>query len=565
MQDRGADRPVWMRVVPLGGLGHIGGNMMIYETQDDMIMVDCGVLFPTHDQPGIDYVIPDISYVVQHKAKLRGIVITHGHEDHIGALPYVLPRLPVPVWATRFTIALLEGKLAEHPKIKPDLRLLRDREAVAIGDFTVTPLAVTHSIPDAVALAIKAPCGTVVHTGDFKIDPEPLDGRVTDTEGLSQLGYAGVDLLVSDSTNAEKPGHTWSEREVAEVLGSYISSAPHRVFLTTFASHMDRLQTVLDAAASAGRQVMTIGRSMQQNLAMGLERGFLRGKPSQLVGIEAFGRVARDKLVVLITGSQGEPHSALSRLAAGKLRPAVVEAGDRVILSSRRIPGNERQIGTVVNSLYRQGAEVVGDHHARVHSSGHGFQDEQMEMIKLTRPRFFLPVHGEYSHLVHHRALALQGGVAPDNAHIVEDGQPLRMTRDGSTVTLARDGEVPHGLVFVDGKGIGDIGDIVLRDRMNLAEGGVLVCALVFTHDAKLVAGPYLATRGLVYLEKNIPLLQRAGAQVRKEIVGLSGLPDDARITDVARQSLRRFFKQELDRKPVILPVVIRVSPSCCG
>ena len=565
MHASASSRAAWLRVVPLGGLGHIGGNMMAYETHEDMILVDCGVLFPSPEHPGINYLIPDIEYVVAHRHKLRGIVITHGHEDHIGALPFVLPTLPVPVWATRFTEALLEHKLGEHPQIKPDIRALRDRQAVRLGGFTVTPLAVTHSIPDAVALAIQCPAGTVLHTGDFKIDPEPLDGRHTDTERLEALGDEGVTLLVSDSTNAEKPGHTWSEREVAEVIGKLIAEAPARVFVTTFASHMDRLQTVLDAAAASGRRVMALGRSMQQNLAMGLERGFLRGNPRQLVDLERFEQVPRDKLVIVITGSQGEERSALARLVAGRLRPAAVEPGDRVIFSSRRIPGNERAIGEVVNALFRLGAEVIGDHQARVHSSGHGFNDEQRRMLDLCRPLFFLPVHGEYRHLVRHRELAIESGVDPGRTVVVEDGQPLKLARNGDDWTLTREPPVPAGLVFVDGKGIGDIGETVLRDRLQLAEGGVLACVLVYTREGKLIAGPYLATRGLVYLENNVPLLKRAGSQVRRDVVGLKGAVDDARINEAVRNTLRRFFKQELDRKPVILPVVVRVAASCCG
>ncbi len=555
----------WLRVAPLGGLGHIGGNMMVYETASDMIMVDCGVLFPASEHFGINYIIPDIAYVLERLDKLRGIVITHGHEDHIGALPFTLGSLPVPVYATRFTMALLRQKLSEYAELKPDLRPLRDRQKITLGCFEIDPLAVTHSIPDAVALAIRTPAGVIVHTGDFKIDPEPTDGRKTDIEGLREYGDGGVAILLSDSTNAEKSGHTWGEREVAQALHKVIEAAPYRVFITTFASHIDRIQAVLDGARLCNRRVLALGRSMQQNIAMAFSQRFLRGDPNILCDLAHVDRLERHQVVVLASGSQGEPFAAMPRIAAGRMKEMAVEPGDRLVLSSRRIPGNERAIGTMVNNFYRAGAEVISDHDARVHSSGHGFNDEQLQMMSLCRPRFFVPVHGEMRHMVRHAALAGQAGVAPERAMVTEDGHPLLLHWRQDGWVLEREGPIAAGLVFVDGHGVGDVGEVVLRDRRHLSEAGMLVCVIVLSGDGRLVAGPYLATRGLVYIDENQPLLERATSEVRAAVRQQD--PDascEARGEEL-RLLLRRFFRNALDRRPVVIPVVINLADSCCG
>ena len=497
--------------------------------------------------------------------KLRGIVITHGHEDHIGALPFVLPQLPVPVYATRFTLALLRQKLGEYPDLEPDLRLLQDRQVLHLGNFEVDPLAVTHSIPDAVALAIRTPAGVVMHTGDFKIDPEPVDGRSTDIEGLRAYGDAGVAILLSDSTNAEKPGHTWGEREVQHALHQVIESAPHRVFVTTFASHIDRIQAVLDGAGRCGRRVLALGRSMQQNIAMAFTNRFLRGDPNVLCDIEQFERLPREQMVVLASGSQGEPFAAMSRIAAGRMKPICIDPGDRLIMSSRRIPGNERAIGTLVNNFYRAGAVVITDHDARIHSSGHGFNDEQLQMLALCRPRFFVPVHGEMRHMVRHAALASQAGVAPERAMVTEDGHPLLLNWRDDGWVLEREEPIAAGLVFVDGYGIGDVGEVVLRDRRHLSEAGMLVCVVILSGDGRLVAGLDLASRGLVYIDENQALLERATTAVRNAVRQQDpDAPCDKRGEEL-RLLLRRFFRDALDRRPVVVPVVLNLADSCCG
>jgi ribonuclease J len=556
-----------LRIVPLGGLGHIGGNMMAYETQNDLIVVDAGVLFPTHEQYGVDYVIPNISYLVQRRHKLRGYVITHGHEDHTGALPFILPRLPAPIYSTPFTELLLRNKLRDMPEQLERLKPMRDREIFELGDFKIDPLAVTHSIPDAVALAIDTPAGVVLHTGDFKIDPDPLDGRVTDLDGLREYGERGIVLLCSDSTNSEKPGHTWSEREVGQTLRDLVRRAPKRVFLTTFASHIDRIQAVLDAAAHSGRKVMAVGRGMQRALEMGMEHGFLDADPKMIVDSPAFNQIPADRLVVLASGSQGEERSAMTRLSEGQLAPIRVEPQDQVIMSSRRIPGNELAIGQVINNFYRRGAEVIGDHDARVHSSGHGFNDEQREMIEICKPNYFLPLHGELRHMVRHAALARKSGVADENAFVVEDGQPLALYRqaDGS-LSMRRESAVEAGIVFVDGKGIGDVGESVLRQRQYLSEGGLIVAVGVFSGDGRRLSAVQLATRG-IFEKSSVDsvFLGRASKQVQSALDALEGPSASLEgRSEAVRSVLRRLFKREFERRPVIVPVLLDLPHCCC-
>jgi ribonuclease J len=548
-----------LTAIPLGGLGHVGGNMMAYETADDLVVIDCGVLFPTTDQPGVDYIIPDVSYLLERRSKLRAIVLTHGHEDHLGALPYVLPQLETPIYGTRFTLALLEGKLGEHPALKPELKLIQDRTPFAIGGLTFEAIPVTHSIPDAVAFAIRTPAGIIVHTGDFKLDGHPLDARQTDIDAFRRLGDAGVVALFSDSTNAEKPGHTWDERDVGLALDELIGSASRRVVVTTFASHIHRIQMIVEASERAGRKLVPIGRSMQQNIQLALERGLLKARFGAFVDAGEFGRLPPAGVTVIAAGSQGEPESAMTRIATGRHSQVQIEAGDRVILSSRRIPGNERAIGSMVNHLFRREAEVIDDRSAKVHTSGHAFNDEQREMLALCRPQFFVPIHGEYRHLVRHAALAREAGISAANIGVIEDGQPLEFRREGGEVRMRRVPTVTAGHVFVDGKGIGDVGEIVLRDRRVLAETGMVLCVVILREDGVLVGGPDLVTRGVLHVDANQELLARAAAEVREAITDRDGLIDAADCGERIRQALRRFFRRELDRRPLILPVVMSV------
>jgi ribonuclease J len=555
----------WLKVVPLGGLGHIGGNLMVYETADDLVMVDCGVLFPTVAEPGINYIVPDISYVIERRDKLRGILLTHGHEDHIGALPFLLPMLGhTTLYATAFTAALIRNKMTEHPDVQFTMEILHDRQKVDVGELVIDPLAVTHSIPQAVAFAMGTPIGTVVHTGDFKIDDDPLDGRLTDLEGLAAYGEEGVALLCSDSTNSQKPGRTWSEREVQTTLRTIIGAAEHRVFITTFASHIDRIQAICDAAMHADRKVLPLGRSMKNNIAMAMEMGVLRAPASILLPMDQYAATPRNKIIVLASGSQGEPFSSMTRIAQNRMPPVNIDPDDAVIFSSRKIPGNELAIGNMINQLIRMGARIIGDHEARVHSSGHAFNDEQRQMIALCKPRAFVPLHGELRHMVAHAALAKETGVAPERVFVLEDGQPLQIDgAAGDAQTLRRIEKVASGLLFVDGKGIGDVGEIVLRDRRFLSEAGIVAAVVVLSSHADVVLGPEIVTRGLVYVDENQELLARAADAVRRALEADRPIEMDG-YRETIRFTLRRFFKRELGRKPMVVPVVLRLPDHCC-
>ncbi len=548
-----------LRIVPLGGLGHIGGNAMAIETDDSLVLVDCGLLFPTEDQPGVDYVIPDLGYVIERRDKLRAILLTHGHEDHLGAIPYVWDELRVPVYGTPFTLGLLGAKLAEFPECRPVLRALDDDVPVELGDVTVRPIPVTHSIPGAVALAFETEVGAVVHTGDFKLDRQPLDSRPTGERALRALGDRGVTLLMSDSTNAEKDGHTYGEAVVADTLRELIAGAPFRVVVTAFASNAFRLRSVIAASEACGRKVILAGRSVDQSVRIAVERGLIRVSSGTLLGPEDFASLPRSATTIIAGGSQGEPQSTLSRMALGQHADLRIEQGDRVILSSRRIPGNERAVAAVVNNLTRLGADIVDDRTARVHASGHAFREEQRAMIEWCRPTYFVPVHGEYRHLARHAALARECGVAAENAIVIEDGQPLEFRRQGERVLPRRTEPVTAGFVYVDGKRVGDVGEVVLRDRRVLAETGLVMCVVVLDETGRIVAGPDIVTRGLLHEEDSQELLAQAGDDVRTALEALDGHADHATRTAEIRTALRRLFRRELDRRPLVIPVVMTI------
>jgi ribonuclease J len=514
------------------------------------------MLFPTAEQPGVDYCIPDTSYLRERQHKLRAVLITHAHEDHYGAVPFLLPELDVPIYGTDLTMSLLAGKLAEFPELEPDLRRLRDGQAVEFGELRVTPLAVTHSVPDAIGMAIETPAGIIVHTGDFKLDPDPVDGRHTDVAALRALGDRGVTLLLSDSTNSERPGHTWGEREVGQALAEVIARAPLRVLVTTFASNVHRLQAVITASEAVGRKVVLAGRSVMETAQIAIDRGHLRIKPHTLVPIEAFDGVARSRLTVIASGSQGEPHSTLARIAAGSHGAVKLEPGDWAVMSSRRIPGNERAVSTVINNFYRLGVEVIDDRVAKVHTSGHAYNDEQIRMLELVRPRFFVPVHGEYRHMVRHGRLANEHGVPPDRVIVVEDGQPIDLWTSADGVVARRAEAVTAGLVFVDGKRVGEVGEVVLRDRRHLSEMGMVVCVAIFREGGGIVAGPDIHTRGLFVDEENREVIERAEGEVLDALKKQPGI-DVATRKEEIRAALKRFFRKELDRRPLIVPVVM--------
>jgi ribonuclease J len=546
-----------VRLIPLGGLGEIGLNMMLIEYGDDVIAVDCGLMFPDDELPGIDYVIPDFSYALAKRDAFRGVVLTHGHEDHIGALPYLLKSVRVPVYATPLTQALVGEKLREHGLLEQaDLRVMRPRTPFTLGPFTIEPIRVTHSIADGMGLAISTPAGTVIHTGDFKLDPSPLDGEPADMARFAELGEQGVVVLCSDSTNVDRPGHTRSEIEVGAALAERFDAASGRIILATFASHIHRIQQVLTLAAARGRHVSLLGRSMEKNVAIAGELGYLTLPPGLLRPLEELVALPPERQVILSTGSQGEPHSALALMAAGEHKYVQIGRGDLVVISARVIPGNERTVGRVINALYRLGAEVLYDDNAFVHVSGHASQEDLKLMLKLTNPRYFVPVHGEYRHLLGHARLAASTGLDPERVFLIEDGTGIEVTPTSARVLPG----YPTGRVLVDGTGIGDIGAVVLRDRQILAEEGVIAVAVTFARGV-LVAGPEIASRGVVYVKENEAFLEDLRVAVRVALA--ERMPDESWERDAVvariRTAVRQLVNHRVQRKPVVLPIILEV------
>jgi ribonuclease J len=548
-----------VRLIPLGGLGEIGLNMMLIESGDDIIAVDCGLLFPDDEMPGVDYVIPDFTYLREHRERFRAVVLTHGHEDHIGALSYLLREFDVPVYGTPLTLAIARHRLTELGALeRADLRSYAPGDEIRAGCFVVVPIRVTHSIADGIGLAIETPVGTVIHTGDFKLDPRPVDAEQPDYAKFAALGERGVLCLCSDSTNVGRPGRTGSETEVGEALAGRFAQAPGRILVATFASHIHRIQQVLNLTQAGGRKVALLGRSMVANVAVASEMGYLKVPEGLLVSLEELGGLPARKQVILSTGSQGETHSAVSLIAAGEHKYVEVGPGDLVIFSSRVIPGKERVIGRVINALLRRGAEVLWEDVAFVHVSGHASEDDLKQMMELTRPHYFMPVHGEYRHLLQHGKLAESVGISKDRIFLVEDGLGLELSKSGARVLAG----YPAGRVFVDGKGIGDVGQVVLRDRQLLAEAGMVVVALtVDKTTGSVVAGPEIASRGFVYMKESDELMDEVKQAVREALAARQEpeVIDRELIGAVVRSAVRRFINQRFDRKPVVIPLVLEV------
>ena len=548
-----------VRLIPLGGLGEIGLNMMLIESGDDIIAVDCGLLFPDDEMPGVDYVIPDFTYLREHRERFRAVVLTHGHEDHIGALSYLLREFDVPVYGTPLTLAIARHRLAELGALeRADLRSYAPGDEIGAGGFVVVPIRVTHSIADGIGLAIETPVGTVIHTGDFKLDQRPVDAEQPDYAKFAELGERGVLCLCSDSTNVGRPGRTGSETEVGEALAGRFAPAPGRILVATFASHIHRIQQVLNLARAGGRKVALLGRSMVANVAVASELGYLKVPEGLIVSLEELSALAPRKQVILSTGSQGETHSAVSLIAAGEHKHVEVGAGDLVIFSSRVIPGNERVIGRVINALLRRGAEVLWEDVAFVHVSGHASEDDLKQMMELTRPRYFMPVHGEYRHLLQHARLAESVGIAKDRIFLVEDGAGLELSKSGARVLAG----YPAGRVYVDGKGVGDVGQVVLRDRQLLAEAGMVVVALTVDKiTGSVVAGPEIASRGFVYMKESDELMDEVKQAIRDALAARQEpeVIDRELIGAVVRSAARRFINQRFDRKPVVIPLILEV------
>lgn len=544
----------------LGGLNEVGKNMTLYECQGDMILVDCGLAFPDPDMLGVDLVIPDFTYAVQNADKIKGIFITHGHEDHIGGLAYLLKEMNVPVYSTRLTIGLIEGKLKEHKLLdKAKLNVVNPGDKVNLGCFEVELIHVNHSIPDAVALAIKSPAGVVIQTGDFKIDTTPIDGGVIDLPRLGELGNEGVLCLLSDSTNAAKPGFTESESKVGETFGTLFAKANgKRLIVATFASNIHRVQQIIDTAEKLGRKVALSGRSLENVVTIAAELGYIKIPDGILVGIDQINRYPSDKMVVVTTGSQGEPMSALYRMAFSEHRKVDIGPNDYVIISATPIPGNEKMVGKVVDELLKQGAEVVYERMYEVHVSGHACQEELKIMMSLTKPKYFIPVHGEQKHLRKHAALASSMGIEPSNIIIADNGKTIEVSENAIKVA----GEVTSGMVFVDGTGVGDVGSVVLRDRTKLAEDGIVIIVLSMDGTTgDVVSGPEVITRGFVYVRESEQMLDQT-RRLCEDVVAdcmYDRITDHGTIKNRLRDAVSKHIYQTTRRSPMVLPIIMEV------
>lgn len=550
-----------VRLVPLGGLGEVGKNMMVVEYGDDIIIVDIGVMFPDEEMFGVDLVIPDTGYLADKKHRIRGILITHGHEDHVGGLPYILPMLDFPpIYATRLTQGLINVKLKEHRLLdKVRVQVIAPGDRVDLGSCFAEFFRVNHSIPDSVGIVLHTPIGTVVHTGDYKFDYTPVDGKPADLGTLGRIGNEGVLVMMGDSTRVETPGYTPSERIVNDSLDKIFANAPGRILLATFASLISRVQQVIDTAERYERFVALVGRSMQNNVQMAIELGYLNVPKGMLIRPEDINKFNPDQIVVICTGSQGEPTSALTRIANQDHRLIHIQPGDTVILSATPVPGNEKMVNRTINSLFRQGAEVFYQGIAQVHVSGHAAQEELKLMLSLVRPKYFVPIHGEYRQLVLHAKLAYSLGVPEENIVVAEDGDIIEVSDDGG---IAIKSHVASGNVFVDGLSVGGVGQIVLRDRKVLSQDGILMVVLTIDKETgQPLAGPDIVSRGFVYMRDAEELLESARLRVFDAFVGLEnhGGSDWSFVKDKIKHTLSEFLYEKTHRRPMILPVVMEV------
>lgn len=543
-----------LRVVPLGGLGEIGLNMMAVESGGDSVIIDCGLMFPEPHMPGIDIVIPGFDYLRDSSCSIKALLLTHGHEDHIGAVPFLLKEFDVPVYGTSLTLGLLGNKLAEHDlEGIVDCRTVSDGEVVEISEnISVRYIPVCHSIPDGSALAIYTSCGTIIHSGDFRFDDAPVDGRKTDVRLLSEEGKKGVKLLLSDSTNVEKSGNTGSEAFLAPMFREQFLSSTGKVFVSLFSSNINRIQQIVDAAEAAGRKIVLVGRSLVSNLRVAVERGYLRVGSETVIDVKAMCDWKPAQIAVITTGSQGEPMSGLSLIAASNHKYISVEDGDKVILSSKSIPGNEKLICRIINQLIRLGAEVLYEKIAPVHVSGHACRDELKYMLELVRPEYFMPVHGELRHLVAHSRLAAECGVNPEKTIVAESGQSVLLTEKG----IMHGEVVPAGRLYIDGKGLGDVRDLVIRDRLHMSQSGMVVAVILL--DSK-DGGIEVFARGVVFEEASEVILAEAKAALNLFLSEASEAirEDRAELEAETGKLLKRFFKKRTGKRPIIVPVVL--------
>lgn len=545
-----------LKVIPLGGLGEIGKNMTVFEYDNDIIIVDCGIAFPDDEMLGIDLVLPDITYLKKNVDKIRGIVITHGHEDHIGAIPYVLKEINIPIFGSKLALGLIENKLKEHGLLSvAKMETVVQDQTIELGIFKVEFINSCHSIADAMALAIHTPVGTVVHTGDFKIDYTPIHGDVINLMRFAELGNEGVLLLMSDSTNVEREGYTMSERTVGRSFERIFDDVKNRIIVATFASNIHRVQQIIDAAVRFGRKVALSGRSMINVANVAIELGYLHVPEGTLIDINDINKYTHDKLMIITTGSQGEPMSALSRMAASTHRQLEIIPGDLVVISATPIPGNEKTVSRVINQLFKKGANVIYNALDEIHVSGHACQEELKLIFNLTKPKFFLPVHGEYRHLKQHANLSYAMGMPKENSFVMDIGNVLELDSQHAKIT----GSVPSGKIFVDGLGVGDVGNIVLRDRRLLSQDGLVVIIITIDKETgAIIAEPDIISRGFVYVRESEQLIE----QMRKVAVTALSKYDGkewATIKMVVKDALKEYLYVNVKRNPMIIPVVIEV------
>ena len=547
-----------LQIIPLGGLGEIGKNMTDIRVDDEILVIDAGLMFPDEDMLGIDLVIPDISYLIENKDKIKAIVLTHGHEDHIGALPYVLKKINVPVYGTRLTLGILEGRLKENGVDSSNLHSVMQGDIINVGCFSVGFIRVNHSIPDAVGLSIKTPVGMIVHTGDFKLDYTPIDGKMTDFRRFSDLGNRGVLVLMADSTNSEREGHTPSERTVGAAFDRAFHNARGRIIVATFSSNVHRIQQVIDTAVRYKRHVAVLGRSMVNVVNISLELGYITAPEGTIVDIDEIHNYRMEQMVIITTGSQGEPMSALTRMSMSDHRKVGIVPGDTVIISATPIPGNEKLVSKTIDNLMKLGANVIYGRNQGIHVSGHASREELKLMHNLVRPKFFIPVHGEYHHLVQHARLARELGMPKENIFISENGQILEFTRDKGQVA----GKVTAGMVMVDGLGVGDVGNIVLRDRRQLSQDGILIVVVTMNKQThRVVSGPDIVSRGFVYVRESEALMDEATARVQQALDRCEDekVKEWAAIKSNVRDALGRYLFEKTRRRPMILPIIMEV------
>ena len=551
--------PQEMKIIPLGGLGEIGCNMMVLEIGEDIFIIDSGLMFPEEYMLGIDFVIPDFTYILERKEKVRAILLTHGHEDHIGALPFLLKEINVPIYGTAFTLALVDRKLQEYEfEETPRLRTIKPRDVLKINNLSIEFIGVNHSIAEGVGLAIETPFGIIIHTGDFKIDQTPLGDRMIDLNRFADYGDKGVLLMMSDSTNADYEGFSLSEQTVKHRLEKILADTPGRVIITVFASNIRRMQGILESSHKLGRKVALIGRSIVDNIESASQLGILTVPENLLIDYRDIGSYAPNEVTMITTGSQGEPYSALSLMATSAHKYVQIQPGDTVIFSSRFIPGNERAITRIINQLYRKGAEVVYEQVKNVHTSGHAYQEELKMMLNIVKPAYFMPIHGEIRLLAKHINLAKSIGLPEESLILAEDGDIIRLTSD----RVEKEGRAPVGKVFIDGKGVGDVGTLVLRDRKHLSEDGlVVILSVIDGENGEMVSEPNLISRGFIFEDFHQDMLQEAKDLVKNTIMNANTdrRKDPGELQNEIAKVLKRFFNARLKRRPMILPLVLEM------